>query len=141
MIYGNGNETINLMVYDHSTGTEHKPTNAPLSFRADDRTFSNPAMPYIVEIIGSPMGFDDPLYDLANITIYPNPTAGELRIANGEWTMESIDVLDIYGRKIECKIVNIKSEIVIDISHSPSGVYFVTIKTDKGVVTKKVVKK
>jgi len=87
------------------------------------------------------MGFDDPMYELANITIFPNPTSGELRMLSGEWTAESIEVLDVYGRKIECKITNIKSEIVIDISHSPSGVYFVTIKTDKGVVTKKVVKK
>jgi len=51
--------------------------------------------------------------ELSAISIYPNPTAGELRIENGE----------------------------LNLSHLPAGMYFVKITTDKGVVTKKIVKK
>jgi len=88
------------------------------------------------------------------LNIYPNPTTGELRIENGEWRMEngewriengelkmkSVEVYDIYGRKLQSKIVNLKSEIVIDISHLNSGIYLVKITTEQGEVIKKVVK-
>ena len=32
-------------------------------------------------------------------SIYPNPTSGELRIENGEWRIENIEIFDVYGRK------------------------------------------
>ena len=88
------------------------------------------------------------------LNIYPNPTTGELRIENGEWRMEngewriengelkmkSVEVYDIYGRKLQSKIVNLKSKIVMDISEYPAGIYFLQIRTEQGEVVKKVVK-
>jgi len=40
------------------------------------------------------------------------------------------------GRKLQTE-----DSMVMDISHLPAGIYFVTIKTDVGEVVKKVVKK
>jgi len=60
---------------------------------------------------------------LENITLHPNPTTGELRIENGELRIKSVEVYDVYGRKLQFKIVNLKSEIVIDKpsqNHQPS---------------------
>jgi len=74
------------------------------------------------------------------ITIYPNPTTGELKIENGELKIENVEIFDIYGRKLKSKIVNLKSKIVIDISHLHSGIYFVKITTEAGEVVRKVVK-
>ena len=34
------------------------------------------------------------------IKVYPNPTTGELRIDNGQLTIENVEVFDIYGRKL-----------------------------------------
>ena len=74
------------------------------------------------------------------ISIYPNPTAGELRMENGEWRIENVEVFDICGIK-QLSIFNFQFSTQIDISHLPAGIYFVRITTEKGVVTKKVVKR
>ena len=80
----------------------------------------------------------------AEITLFPNPTTGELRVESGELRVETIVVFDMLGRKVmtvtESQIANRKSQITFDISNVPAGVYFVRIQTENGVVTRKVVK-
>jgi len=63
-----------------------------------------------------------------------------LKIENGELKIENVEVFDVFGRKLKSKTVNLKSKIVIDISHLHSGIYFVKISTEAGMVVKKVVK-
>jgi len=78
----------------------------------------------------------------SSVQVYPNPTTGELRIENGELRIESVDIFDIYGKKLYLStrpLVHL-STATIDISHLPAGIYFVKIHTENGVVTKKVVK-
>ena len=76
--------------------------------------------------------------ELFEIRVYPNPTNGELRIENGEWRMERVEVFDIYGRKVlEPPLTVLRS---YDLTVLPAGIYFLKIATDKGVVVKKVVK-
>ena len=90
----------------------------------------------------------------SSISVYPNPTTGELRIENGELRIEKVDIFDISGKKVqsyEFKVQsyetqnletrNSKSETVIDISHLVKGFYFLWVETEKGGVTAKVVKK
>ncbi|MCL2168033.1 MAG: T9SS type A sorting domain-containing protein, partial [Lentimicrobiaceae bacterium] len=79
---------------------------------------------------------------LYQITIYPNPTTGELTIENGELRIENVEVFDIYGKKLYLSTRPLvhSSTVSIDISHLASGIYFVKISTDEGVVMKKVVK-
>jgi hypothetical protein len=74
------------------------------------------------------------------ILFYPNPTTGELTIENGELTIMSIEVFDVYGRKSQ--ISNLKSQnlISINISHLSAGIYFVKIQTETTIYTQKVVK-
>ena len=72
------------------------------------------------------------------VNIYPNPTAGELRIESGELRVENVVIYDVFG-KIQ-RIENWKMKNTIDISHLPTGVYFVKISTEAGEVTRKVVK-
>jgi len=74
------------------------------------------------------------------ILFYPNPTKGELRIDKGELRIDNVAIYDLLGRIQKSKIVNLKSEIVIDVSHLPAGVYFVQLSTEKGAITKKVMK-
>jgi len=75
------------------------------------------------------------------IVIFPNPTTGELGIRNYELRIESVEVFDVYGRKHECTNAR-KHEggILMDISHLPAGIYFVKINTEKGIITKKIIK-
>ena len=76
------------------------------------------------------------------VRIYPNPTNGEIRfeISDMRYEILEIEIFDVFGRNI---VSNLKSQISnqkIDISHLPTGVYFVKITTDNGIVTKKIVK-
>jgi hypothetical protein len=72
---------------------------------------------------------------LNDVFIYPNPTTGELRIENGALKIQQISIFNLLGRNV----LNTK-QTTLDISHLPAGIYFVQIKTEKGVVTKKIVK-
>jgi len=60
------------------------------------------------------------------ITVYPNPTTGELKIENGELKIENVEIFDVYGRKIfNFQLSTFNS---IDISHLPAGVYFLSVR-------------
>jgi len=75
------------------------------------------------------------------IVIYPNPTTGKLRVTSDELQVESIEIFDVYGRKLSSNHhITSSSHQKIDISHLQAGVYFVKITTEKGIITKKIVK-
>lgn len=69
--------------------------------------------------------------------IYPNPAKNELFINTNEIIRE-IEIHNVIGISVYNEKKSTKS---IDISKLKSGVYFVTIKTDKGIVTKRILKK
>jgi len=78
------------------------------------------------------------------INIYPNPTTGVLRIElrqaqlpNGELRINDIEIFDIVGRRQKAEG---RKQNEIDISCLQSGIYFVKVLTEKGVITKKIVK-
>jgi hypothetical protein len=68
------------------------------------------------------------------ITVYPNPTTGELRITNyelGIGALSEVEVFDIYGRKHEgAKGRKGEGEIVLDVSNLTAGVYFLKINNE-----------
>ena len=73
---------------------------------------------------------------LPNISVYPNPTSGQLNITHREQNIQQISIFDIFGTKqLGTK------QTTIDISHLSVGVYFVQIITGKGIVTKKIIKR
>jgi hypothetical protein len=76
------------------------------------------------------------------ISIYPNPTSGELRIESVELNIENVAVFDVYGRKqmAESKWQKADGVVVIDVSHLQVGIYFVKISTEVGEIIKKVIK-
>jgi uncharacterized repeat protein (TIGR02543 family) len=78
------------------------------------------------------------------IQIVPNPTTGELRIKISDMRYEICDIAiyDVFGRKQKAEGRRQKAEgkILMNISHLPTGVYFIKINTDAGEIIKKVVK-
>jgi len=64
-------------------------------------------------------------------SIYPNPTCGEFTIDNGQLTINNVEIYDVYGRKVETRrAASLQAEIVINISHLQSGIYFVKIYSE-----------
>ncbi|MCL2510980.1 MAG: PKD domain-containing protein [Bacteroidales bacterium] len=78
---------------------------------------------------------------LGNITIYPNPTSGEIQVTSYELRVTSIEIFDVIGRKALTSPVSFPSpETTLNLTHLPTGVYFLKIQTENGVVVRKVVK-
>ena len=79
----------------------------------------------------------------SGLYIYPNPVKEELTIDNGQLTITSVEIFDVMGKKQKSRKAekqNVEREIVINISNLASGLYFVEITTEKGVITKKMIK-
>ncbi|MBR6132090.1 MAG: fibronectin type III domain-containing protein [Bacteroidales bacterium] len=85
-----------------------------------------------------PDGINDHTLD-NTVTVYPNPTTGLVQIKNGEWRMENVEVYDAYGKLLYEMNVN-DHTANLDLSGYAKGTYFVRVTTEKGVVTKRVVK-
>ena len=78
-------------------------------------------------------------YELG-ITLYPNPNNGRFTINNEQLTINNVQVYDVYGKLL--KTVEAGDHTVeLDVRELASGMYFVRISTEKGVVTKSFVKK
>ena len=59
--------------------------------------------------------------ELSGITIFPNPTTGELRMENGKLTI-SVELFDVFGRKLLSHTANHSPHTVLDIAHLPTGI-------------------
>ena len=91
-------------------------------------------------IVGINVGIKDTV-NYSFLQIYPNPTTGELSVVSYQLSVDNVEVFDIYGRKQKI-IINYQLSIInsLNISHLPTGIYFLRIQTEIGVVTRKVVK-
>ena len=75
------------------------------------------------------------------IVVYPNPTGGDLRIENGELKIENVEIYDVFGRNMGVKFPSFGGAGVVNIAHFPTGIYFLRVQTENGVITRKVVKR
>ena len=86
-----------------------------------------------------------------SLRVYPNPTTGELIVEGKDainrvstMTITNIEIFDVFGRTrhhVETdNYPSLQSTIRINISHLPTGVYFMQITTDKNVIIKKIIK-
>ena len=75
------------------------------------------------------------------LSLYPNPSKGVINIKNNRIALESVSITDINGRTIETINLNgTTSNTTLDMSSElSSGLYFVSIISDKGSVTKKLI--
>ena len=75
----------------------------------------------------------------AGTYIYPNPTNGKINIASGGLINE-VQVYNLTGKLL---ITKTGSDIngTIDLSGLEKGIYMLTIQTDKGIFTKKIIKR
>jgi hypothetical protein len=86
-----------------------------------------------------------------SLRVYPNPTDGELKIslpnpseggAYKAWEVKNIEVFDVFGRSVYIAHPPLWGGLEgLDISHLPSGIYFLRIQTEnEKVIMKKIIK-
>ena len=75
-----------------------------------------------------------------NCDVYPNPASDILTIAT-EANVEEIAIYDIYGRAVRQQVNETTGQQVVDVADLENGIYFINIKTDKGNIVKRFIKK
>jgi len=80
-----------------------------------------------------------------NISIYPNPTSGKVTLKIDQETTSNNQISDISISNITGKVIYNKqfsiqtNKIELDLSDYGKGLYFVKIKTNEGIITKKLI--
>jgi len=79
-------------------------------------------------------------FELDNISLYPNPAAKEVNISWNKNEDVSIRIFNSLGKLMYySKSATLNSTFKIDVSQYASGLYFVKINNETGVVTKKLI--
>lgn len=74
------------------------------------------------------------------ITLYPNPFNEFIRLSNGNGLLEFVKIYNMHGVVVN-EYYNIKDNFIdLYLSGSPQGIYFINIRKDGKMVTRKVMK-
>ncbi len=74
----------------------------------------------------------------SEVSLYPNPTNNILNINSVE-TVKSVTIIDINGRTVLQNNINLNNP-EINVAELNSGIYFVSVTTDLGTSTQKIIK-
>jgi hypothetical protein len=76
------------------------------------------------------------------IVLSPNPATSEIRILNEELRIKSVEVYNVFGKKIFSQqlTANTQKQITVDVSRLPSGIYVMKAKGEKSEIVSKFIK-
>ena len=74
----------------------------------------------------------------SDISIFPNPTNGQLTISS-QSIIELIEVFNVLGEKIHSSMHKAQ-QMTIDLSNQAAGIYVVSIRTNQGIIARKVLR-
>jgi len=94
---------------------------------------------FIVKLNGV-SGIEESAFGGENVSVYPNPSTGMFSIVAPSLKGEksSIEIYNVLGEKVFQSIINNQSSI-INLENQPNGIYFLSIKTEQGIVNKKII--
>jgi hypothetical protein len=78
------------------------------------------------------------------ISIYPNPSSNGLfniHLKNQNLPIETLEIIDISGRRIDAQLNREDSVIKLDLSNKASGFYYMKLKAGEQIITRKLIKK
>ena len=94
------------------------------------------ASPLVEDILGVNERFNE-----SNITLIPNPANSIITIGLADTLETDIRIFDLTGKLMVYKAnILISNSYSLDVSALPSGVYFVRLSSEEGIVTKKLLK-
>jgi hypothetical protein len=95
----------------------------------------------IIKVVASTLGIEDEI--LSTFSIYPNPVStGEITIKMPNEIHDfDITVSNVLGQKVYAKNVqnNYENSELVNMANLKSGIYFITVSTDLGKATKKLI--
>jgi hypothetical protein len=79
-------------------------------------------------------------FDVTSISMYPNPAANVVTIASPNAAISLVEVRDIRGRVVLTNVVSDQNVATINVTTLDSAIYLVTITTDSGSITSRLLK-
>lgn len=129
------NATVYL--YDHQENIIVSLENDSYTFKSGKGVFNNRFT--LLFKTNRILGPDETALD--SIALFPNPTMKDINIFSPDAYLLNLEVFDLMGRKISQKIEETKNTFTLNLSNLKTGVYFLKIDTEKGSITKKIIKK
>ena len=85
------------------------------------------------------VGIEDYLRN--SVILFPNPAKEVINVQCTMYNVQSVEVIDVYGKVISTMDAYNASLLSINVSGLANGMYFVRVTTEEGVVTKSFVKR
>ncbi|RZJ56593.1 MAG: T9SS type A sorting domain-containing protein, partial [Flavobacterium sp.] len=76
----------------------------------------------------------------AQFSVFPNPATNLINVASANAVVNAVSIIDLNGRTVKTANFDGVSEAQVNISDLSSGVYMMSVASDKGTTTKKIVK-
>jgi len=127
----------NIILLDLQEKTSVNLKDGPYVFESDNGTFADRFF-LIFQRQSFRLSLDETV--LESISLYPNPTKGQITIISPNTLIENITLFDLQGREVVSKNET-GTSVRLDISQLQSSVYFVKIDTQEGTITKRILKK
>jgi PKD repeat protein len=121
----NGYKTLRIRLHDRGGSECYNPCGETIYGEVEDYTIN----------VTNEVSSVNKVENFENVKIYPNPTANQLTVDNGQLIIGKIQILDITGKLIKTVIAN-EAKQSIDIRGLEKGIYFVKV----GSQTKKIIK-
>lgn len=74
------------------------------------------------------------------VNAFPNPTQGNVTVTT-DAQIQQVRIIDLTGNLVYTKGINKVKNYTFDISQLRAGIYFLEVMTDKGIATKRMVKR
>ena len=94
---------------------------------------------FIANYSGTETGVEEMIGN-KELDIYPNPAGSSITLSFPSYKNNIITITNLTGKQVDSFNLQNATFKTIDVSQLAEGVYFVTLKSDEGVVTKKMVK-
>jgi len=96
----------------------------------------NPAFA-AVRYDGGTVGIEENM-QMSDVNIYPNPSSGKFTLQSAE-TFSSIEITNLLGEKVYSTQFSQSTQLTINLSDKPKGIYFVKFNSDKGTEVRKII--
>ena len=93
---------------------------------------------FAAKMSSHPLGVNENVFLKDRIDIFPNPSNGHFCVLNEKNKIDLMQVHNIFGEKVYSSQIN-SNKTEIDLSSQPNGIYFLQLRNNNGVVSKKVI--
>jgi len=135
-IEGENLDGATVYLIDNYTNTVTNLSQEAYAFTSEKGTFHNR---FMLQFEGDVvLGTNENM--LESISMFPNPTDGELNIYSPTSPISEITIHDVQGRVVNESAHSNVNSVQLDLSVLKSAIYFVTITTEDGTLTQRIAK-